>query len=517
MPLFIRSVVLAAAITAVAAITPAGASAADLGWRCQAGALSGSVLGIPLDTVSTGALDRECATGTSSLALDLPVPLDATAVVASTMAVDGRALAAGGVTDLRIQALPTLPIALPPVPIPDEYGAVTVPLPSDPLLPLLPASVTVDIRPALNALLPNRQLPTADLLSVRGAVAHADGSCEGATPRLTGRSEVAGISVLGQDLGTNQVVDQTLSLINSGSIDPSDIDLALVQIPTVTGIADSVLRPIVEGALDPLLDTLPTISIPATLANVKVTPGDQTTTDGVLTQHALRIQASIAGVSLADLTVGRASVGEKGVNCAQAAQSPAAAALACTKRKLVLVDVLRRANSVLLVGAADRSLAGRTVNIVFGATGKVVAQAKITSKGTFMTKAPLPASRLSRTNLARYRAVLDQEKSLNLKLDRRMIVHTMEAENGRITIAGRVVLPLAKGRAPILVKRRTSCTKSETVARIRPDRDGRFRVSIKAPEGQVAPVYRLETRVRKNVSNPKTFPTYTLPRAVDLS
>ena len=32
-----------------------------------------------------------------------------------------------------------------------------------------------------------------------------------------------------------------------------------------------------------------------------------------------------------------------------------------------------------------------------------------------------------------------------------------------------------------------------------------------------AAAYRLQTRVRKFVSNPKTFPTFTLPRYVDLA
>ena len=104
---------------------------------------------------------------------------------------------------------------------------------------------------------------------------------------LAGVSQVAGVSVLGVDLGTSQVVDQTLTLINTGSIDPSNIDLSLVQIPSVTGILDSVLRPIVETALKPVLDALPTIEIPATLAQVKLTPGDQTTSGGLLTQHEI--------------------------------------------------------------------------------------------------------------------------------------------------------------------------------------------------------------------------------------
>jgi hypothetical protein len=41
-------------------------------------------------------------------------------------------------------------------------------------------------------------------------------------------------------------------------------------------------------------------------------------------------------------------------------------------------------------------------------------------------------------------------------------------------------------------------------------------VSVAAPPNQLAAVYRFATRVRKTSTNPKTFPTFTLPRYVDL-
>ena len=42
-------------------------------------------------------------------------------------------------------------------------------------------------------------------------------------------------------------------------------------------------------------------------------------------------------------------------------------------------------------------------------------------------------------------------------------------------------------------------------------------MTVSAPPKQQAAVYRFETRVRKNYSNPKLFPTFTLPRYVDLA
>ena len=47
--------------------------------------------------------------------------------------------------------------------------------------------------------------------------------------------------------------------------------------------------------------------------------------------------------------------------------------------------------------------------------------------------------------------------------------------------------------------------------------DGTFRVSVTAPKGQTAAVYRLVTRVREKPSNPRSYPTFTLPRGVALN
>jgi hypothetical protein len=55
------------------------------------------------------------------------------------------------------------------------------------------------------------------------------------------------------------------------------------------------------------------------------------------------------------------------------------------------------------------------------------------------------------------------------------------------------------------------------VKRFTPPADGRFRVTLAGPPSRQAAVYRLQTRVRKFTSNPKVFPTFTLPRYVDLA
>lgn len=515
---FARRACLALAALSVAAAAPAPASAAG-SFNCEASALRATVLTLPpiepavanrgqqsckparaAITPSLGALPLGLSTITGAAQTNLEGPADRVD--------EQKAGAVGGISDLRVSALPELPITLPTASLP------TVP-PISVDVPVL-GTVSADVNAAIQALLPNGKLPTLDLVRVQTAIAYASASCQDGKAQLAGTSQVAGISVLGNNLPVGQVVDQTLSLIDSGSVDPSNIDLSKVvfDVPGVD-LGNPLVLKAVSDVIKPVLDALPTIEIPATLAQVKVTPGGQVRSGDKLTQQALRVQVSIAGQNLADLVAGEASVSSTNVACAPAA-GVAALALQCTTRKLVLIDVLRRGNRVKLLGAADRKYIGRKVSIRFTATGRRVATAVVRKDGGFQTTAPLPKRSLRETNRARYRASIGKERSLRLKLKRRMIISSLSSKNGKVTIAGRVVRPLATPVRAITVTRRVSCKRNVVVKRIKPSRTGRFRVTVDAPPSQLAAVYRLRTQVRKNTHNRKLFPTFTLPRAVEI-
>lgn len=503
------------AATVVAAAAPSSANAAAA-WRCDASAVSGTVLNgtvaLPTVKVNPGALD--CLTKSVGSGIKLPAPLDSAALVAQT-SVSGAAdnpavqkvMAVGGIADLKVKALPELPIDLPEATIPAELSSFQVDLSAIPDPGnLLPSALTLDLKPALDALNPQRLLNGVDILRVQGAVAYASAGCVNGVPKLAGASQVAGINVLGTDLPVGQVVDQAVSLLDSGAIDPSNIDLTKVALPAGLSWDMPLVGTLLTDTVKTALDALPTISIPAALAQVKVTPGEQTNVGGLLTQTALRVQVGILGQSIVDTVVGAASVGAGAVNCAPE--------LACTSKALTLVDVYEKNNRVKLLGVAHRKYAGQMVDIVFEATGKVVARAKVGPDGKFDTDTALPAKRLRGTNEARYMAVIGKEKSMNLKLARRMIVDQMVARDGKVVISGRVVGPMARGKdREILVTRRVSCTKMEKVGTFKPESDGTFSISFDAPTNQSTAVYRLSTQVLKNG---KAFPTYTLPRAVNL-
>ncbi len=508
-----RLLLLGAAVTAIAAAAPSQASAAA--WHCEASALSGSLLGgkVALPSVKTATGTTGCASQKAGQGLSLPAPLNSAALLAQTSVTGGDSpvaqtvAAVGGIADLRLNPLPQLPITLPEIPIPAELSAVKVDIPAVGLLPA--QTITVDLTKQIEALLPNRQLPTADLLRVQGAVAYASAGCVNGAPRMEGYSKVAGVSVLGQELPVNQLVEKTLSLVDSGNIDPSNLNVTDITLPAGLSLDLPIVGPVVKTALQSTLDSLPTISIPEALAKVKITPGEQTRVGQFLVQRALRIEVGVLGQSILDTTVGEAIVGAGDVNCAPE--------LECTKKALVLVDVFPKDGRVQLLGAAHPKYAGKTVDIVFEATGKVVAKAKVDDAGLFETTAALPSAKLRNGNKARYMAVLGSEKSMNLKLARRMIVEKMVAKGGKVNIVGRVTGALASGDARnIVVSRRVSCTKMEKVGTFRPNKDGTFNISFKAPADARTAVYRLSSQVLFREGSEKLFDTYTLPRAVNL-
>jgi hypothetical protein len=332
---------------------------------------------------------------------------------------------------------------------------------------------------------------------------------------LSGTSNVAGLSVLGQTLPIDAAVSQALTLLNSQDIDLSKLDLSKVQLPAGLSFTTPGVGTLLQSVLGPILKSLPPIKIPAQLATVDVVPNEQIVSNGTLTQRALHVTVTLLAQNILDLVLGEARVSNASVNCAGPNQA-SQLALQCTTRKLTLIDVLQQGNRVKLLGAAQRTLIGKQVAIYFTSTHQQVATATVRPDGFFTATAPLPPMSVRYTNLARYQAVAGGEHSLNLKLHRRMVVSHISAKGGKVTISGQVIRPLASPTAGITIQRRVSCTSLVNVKRIMPDKNGNFSVTIAAPPHTQAAVYRAATFVRKFVTNPKRFPTFTLPQYVEL-
>lgn len=562
----IRSLRLAGALatSALALVAvPAAPAAAATPWQCDASVLRGTLLTSPVFepiTANAGATSCQNAQGggTNVLgALPLPLPVHVDLLSAKTSIsgpadrVDQQSVdATSSVANLAIgsSGLPALPLALPDV---SKYAAVPVTIPllssittslgggtggllggtSLPTGSITSLTGTVDLTKALLAAAPTSATPSADLLDLSLIKSEATGSCAGGQPKLNGTSSVADVKVLGNDLPIGDVVNQVLGAAGGGTLNLSKVDLSKAMVSFTNPLSGPTTLPLgslstsglpidvstLTTQLQTLVANLPAIQLPLALVNVNMLPNTQTLLNGRLTQLALHLDISVPalGLSLINVDLGHASVAGAGVSCAPPQASVADLSLQCTTRKLTLINVLQQGNHVQLLGAADRKYVGRRVSIVFTHTGQVVATPVVQKDGTFTATAPLPPKSIRYSNLSRYEARIDNERSLNLKLFRRMVTQSMTVKNGKVTIAGQIVRPLAAPAKAIIVKQRVSCSRLVTVGTIRPDKSGRFQVTLPGPPNQQAAVYRLQTEVRKNTHNNKLYPTFTLPRAVE--
>lgn len=498
----IRLIAATAALGAGAGAVPSTATAAEGQWRCASTPLSGTLLGQPISAPSVGSVVDGCSNAVTAPALQLPALLSIDALKGVTALTDTGAVASAGLAKV---AIGSIPVPLPAIPIPDSLKRISVPLPGT----SVPVA-TVDLTPAIEAI---QSLPSKKLLDLGVLYSQVNGACQNGRASVAGGSRILDANVLGLPVDASNTVDSAVSLVDTTSIALSTLDLRLAKVTLLGGLLNVDTATVLQ-ALKPILANLPPIQIPAQIARVKLTPASQTTENGMLVQRALRVEVGLLGQSLADLAIGRAAVG--GTGCAQPAKKAEPVALECTKRKLALLDVLPQGDRVRLYGAADKSLVGKTASIVFHATGETVARVKIGKGGRFTTTAPMPDAGIRYTNRARYIARVGREKSLNLKLHRRLVVDKVRSRGGKVTLIGRVVAPLAVTPQTITLKRRVSCSKLEVVKRFKPRSDGSFSVTVKSPKNLAATVYRMETQVREKLSNPKLYPTFTLPRAVDL-
>jgi hypothetical protein len=168
-----RRLLVALAALSLTLVAAAPAQAAN--WTCEASALRGTVLGAatiePLTANKGQDACKPARAGLTGLTAALPLPLGLNALAAETTVENAdksadqqRVTASGGITDLRVRTLPELPIQI-PVPDLSAVPSVTTPLGS------------IDLKPAVAALLPSGRLPNADLVGIRALYAEAAGRC----------------------------------------------------------------------------------------------------------------------------------------------------------------------------------------------------------------------------------------------------------------------------------------------------------------------------------------------------
>ena len=314
-----------AALIAVLWTAAAPAPAAAASWGCDASALRGTLAGATFEPVTANHGAAACAPATAGGATalaGLPVALTGGGLAAATglqpaSADAGQqvATATARVTDLRLVPLPG---QIPAPPIPAGLASVSIP------------GATVDLTPAIAALV----TPPAELLAVSSATSSATGRCTGGRPGLTATSATTGLRVLGRTVASGSL-DQAIPVTGAQTISPAQLDPAKVTLP-----GGAPLPAALVGPLRTALAALPPIALPAQVGQLTVRPGEETRTAGRLTRRALHVTVALGGVTLLDAVLGETSVAADGVACGGAAQVAAEQALQCTKRRLVLVDVL---------------------------------------------------------------------------------------------------------------------------------------------------------------------------------
>lgn len=192
--------------------------------------------------------------------------------------------------------------------------------------------------------------------------------------------------------------------------------------------------------------------------------------------------------------------------------------LACSKQRVLLTEVYPSGGKVILRGVASSTLIGQQVAIrSLGEKGKIVAKAKVQTNGAFSVVAKAPKNKkLARSSKARYQAAVGPNKSLALKLQRRM--YTFEAyrtQGGSLYVAGTLTKPFPKN-AKVQISMRVNCSTWKTVKVTRASSSGKWGTIVPISSNATSLVFRAQSNVKKSARSKRTTRTYTLPSALQL-
>ena len=297
------------------------------------------------------------------------------------------------------------------------------PRPTSPRCPAAACSTVpgigdVDLRPALAALIAPAG-PAA--VRQRRSAAEASASCQAGTPATWPAASRIGVALRARHQARHHRARSTATCtLDSQSIDPSNIDLAKVLAPRAS------TSPLLQATLQPILDTLPNVEVPALALRVRAAPGAADRTGDQLTRHALHVTSSSPARRCSTRSSARRPWTRTGVSCG----SIAAAALGLGRSRLhdAQADADRRrparatASSCRAPPTRAASPARRcTIRSLLGQAHGRAPEGR-QERAVHRRRVKLPPAALRHTNRARYRAYIGNEKSLALKLERRMIV-----------------------------------------------------------------------------------------------
>ena len=250
----------------------------------------------------------------------------------------------------------------------------------------VPGFGTIDIDPAIQAL----AAPTGDLVDIRALDARVTGQCSGGRPVISGTWSIAGLSVLGVPISTDDAVSRTLAhrLALDRPVEPQPrADRAARGRPVgVRRRAPARARRAAEHR------------DPRGARRLQVTPGQQVRGRNTLTQRALTSRSRSPARASLDFVAGEATVGGDGVGCGEATADAGAALHDPPAR----ADRRRPAQGPRAAARRRRPPARRPArgDPLHGHRRRV-ARPRVGSDGLFRATAKLPPAAVRDTNRAR--------------------------------------------------------------------------------------------------------------------
>jgi hypothetical protein len=191
--------------------------------------------------------------------------------------------------------------------------------------------------------------------------------------------------------------------------------------------------------------------------------------------------------------------------------------LGCSRAPLVLNDAYIHGARVALAGSAASSLIGKKLKILFGTGRKLVATAVVQHDGEFTATAPLPPASIREALSTRYEATYGNERSLHLKLTRRLLLEPPRFASGKVTLTGREFPPLTEPLSSIVVEQQLECGHTTIVKTVTPPKNGVFHITVTVPARARAAIFTLKSKVAANArARRHGFTTYSLPLPVVL-
>lgn len=423
------------------------------------------------------------------------------------------------------------------------------------------------------------QLELPDVISADVIEARAAATCSAGRAVLAGDSTISGLRVLGSQIDIEGAADQLLSIdtanLNLGQLLTIETILRSVRVRATTlsplslvvgtgerslydllitpggllGAVNGLLTPLgtslgsivtgVTGTLQPVLDSVQ-INLPPGLLRATVTPRGEARDAETLTTSAVDVSVTALGqpVLAGRLAEARATI--RGLDCTEDPDGPirdvprrepdgntpqnpdlygtraGELALQCDGAKLRLIDVRRSGGRTLVRGYAQRQLAGETVAVRLRGKSRAVGRTTVRADGTFAVRVALPPKQIRHTSKARYFAIIEAERTKALKFARRMQVLEASSSKSKVTFTGRVTSPRPKVARTVRIQERVSCGQYRTVARVKPNKAGRYTATFNAPANQSMAVYRAVSEAPTSAPSRRLHPTYTLPKIIAL-